>query len=83
MLATGGVSFARRSVLSLKYDDDFCRLGFVERQTGQMRIAPAGKIYYRPRRRARAGPFVRLDDIQSVFVEEERVLTEQFVQFRS
>jgi hypothetical protein len=47
-------------VLTLKYDDDFRRLGFVGRQTGQLRIAPVGKVYHRPRRRV--DTLVRLYD---------------------
>ena len=70
-------------MLTLKYDDDFRRLGFVGRQTGQLRIAPVGKVYHRRRRRARVDTLVRLYDIQSVAVEEERVVAEQFVQFRN
>ena len=61
-----------QSVLTLKYDDDFRRLGFVGRQTGHMRITPVGKGHHHPRRRIRVGALVRLYDIQSVAVEEER-----------
>ena len=32
-------------VLTLKYDDEFRRLGFVGHKTGQMRIAPVGNVY--------------------------------------
>src|SRR5258708_33641003 len=71
-----------QSVLALKYDDDFRRLGFVGRQTGQLRIAPVGKVYHRPCRRARVDTLLRLYDIQSVAVEEERVVAKHFVQFR-
>ena len=70
-------------MLTLKYDDDSRRLGFVGRQTGQFRIAPVGKVHHRPRRRTRAGTLNWLYDIQSVAVEEERVVAEQFVQFRN
>jgi hypothetical protein len=70
-------------VLALKFDDDFRRLEFVGRQTAQLRIAPVGKVYHCPRRRARVDTLVRLYDIQSVAVEEERVVAEQFVQFRN
>jgi hypothetical protein len=62
-----------RSVLTLKYDDDFGRLGFVGRQTGHFRIAPVGNVYYRPSWRARLRTIVRLYDIQSITVEEERL----------
>ena len=54
-----------QSVHTLKYDDDFRRLGFVGHQTGQLRIGPAGNIYHRPGRHARIGSLVRLYDIQS------------------
>jgi len=64
------------SVFSLKHDDDFRRLGFVRRQTGQMHIGPVGKVYHCRRPRAR----LRLDNIQSVAVEEKRLVAEQFVQ---
>ena len=68
---------------SLKYDDEFRRLGFVGHQTGPLRIAPVGNVYYRPSRRACLRIIIPLYDIQSVAVEEERVVAEQFVQFRN
>ena len=74
---------AIQSVLTLEYDDEFRRLGFVRCQSGPFRIAPVGNVYYRPRRRARLRIIIRLYDIQSVAVEEERVVAEQFVQFRN
>src|SRR5258708_7920199 len=72
-----------RSVRTLKYDDDFCWLGFMGQQTGQFHIAPISKVYHCPGRRDPRGTLVRLYDIQSVAVEEERVAAEQFGQFRS
>ena len=72
-----------RSMLTLKDDDDFRRLGFVGCQTGHSRIAPVGNVYYRPSRWARLRIIIGLYDIQSVAVEEERVVAEQFIQFRN
>jgi glutathione S-transferase len=69
---------AVRSVLTLKRDDHFCRFWFVWQQTSPLRIAPAGEIYHC----ARPGLLVLLYDIQSVAIEEERVIAKQFVQFR-
>jgi hypothetical protein len=66
-------------VLTLKHDDDFCRFWVVRQQTSPLRIAPAGEIYYCPG----PGILVLLHDIQSVAIEEERVIAEQFVQFHN
>src|SRR5262249_61678840 len=52
-------------------------------QARPWRGAPAGNIYPCPRRQARVSALVRLYDIQSVAVEKERVVAEQFVQFRN
>jgi len=40
-------------MLTLKYDDEFRRLGFVRCQSAPFRIAPVGNVYYRPSGRAR------------------------------
>src|SRR5438128_827409 len=72
-----------RSMLTLKDDDDFRRLGFVGCQAGHLRIAPVGNVYYRPSWWARLRIIIGLYDIQSVAVEEEGVVAEQFVQFRN
>jgi hypothetical protein len=78
------IADSSRSVLTLKYEDDFCRLGFVGNKAVRLRlVAPAGKIYHCPSRHAPVGVLVRLYDIQSVFVQEERVVAERFVQFRN
>ena len=79
-------SYQRRSmesVLALKYNDGFRWFGFVDRQTGHRRIAPVGKVYYRPSWCARKGIISRLDDVQPVIVEKERVVAKQFVQVRN
>lgn len=68
-------------MLTLKFDNDFRWLGFVGRQAGQLRIAPAGNVYHRPGWRARTGTLVWLYDIQPVAVEKESMVAEQFVQF--
>jgi hypothetical protein len=44
-----------------------------------LRIAPVGKVCDSPRRCVHLVVFVRLYDIQSVLVEEERVIAEQLV----
>jgi hypothetical protein len=68
-------------VLALKFDDDFRRLEFVGRQTAQLRIAPVGKVYHCPRRPpARTRRYSRS---ALRHIEEERVVAEQFVQFRN
>jgi hypothetical protein len=66
-------------VLTVKRDDDFCRFWFVRQKTGPLRITPVGEIYHCPR----PGTLVLLYDIQSVAIEEERVIAEQFVQLRN
>src|SRR3989442_1037859 len=48
-----------------------------------MGISPVGKIYHCPGTRTRGGILLRLNNVQSVDVEEERVVAEQFVQFRN
>src|SRR5262245_7998223 len=48
-----------------------------------MGIGPVGKIYHCPGTRTRGGILFRLNNVQSVDVEEERVVAEQFVQFRN
>jgi hypothetical protein len=78
-----GPTASVQSVLTLKYDDDFRRLRFVGQQTGQVRVTPVRKVYHSPRRHARAATLVRLYDVQSIAVEEERVVAEQLGQFRN
>src|SRR5215470_4360620 len=45
-----------------------------------MRITPVGKVHHSPRQLTRGTALIRLDNVQSVAVEEERVIAEQFVQ---
>jgi hypothetical protein len=72
-----------QSVLTLQYDDDFRLLGFVRHQAGKLCVTPIRDIHHSPGRHGCLGVVIRLYDIQSITVEEERVIAEQFVQFRN
>ena len=67
-----------------QFHDGAGRLGLVRRQLGEIIAAPIRKIddsgcLNFPAR----GPVSRLQNIQSIAVEQESVLSEQFVQFRN
>src|SRR5215468_1474431 len=68
-----------RSVFRLEHDDDIRRLGLVRRQAGQFRIAPVCKVYDCPFPSAPATDLPQFDDAQSIPVQEERVVAEQFI----
>jgi hypothetical protein len=72
-----------QSVLILKDDDDFRLLRFVRYQASELCVTPIRDIYNCPGRYAGVGVLVRLYDIQSITVEKERVIAEQFVQSRN
>jgi hypothetical protein len=65
-----------QSVLTLKYDDDFGLLGFVRHQAGELCVTPIRDVYHRPSRHGCLGMLVRLYDIQSITIEEERMIAE-------
>lgn len=68
--------------LDRKDDDQISRFGLMRRQAGRIGIAPVGKIYNR-RLLTRLRGLGRLHDVESVAVEEERVIPEQLVQLRN
>jgi hypothetical protein len=82
---SGPTAVRRRSVFrGPKFDDGVRQLGFVRRQAREIRIAPIRNVYDPRGLSACSRSLVRrLDDVQSVTVEEERVLPEQFVQPRN
>jgi hypothetical protein len=64
-------------VFGPKYDDDVGRLGLVRRQV--IRV-PVGKVYNLPRRSPCLSRLGRFHDVESVPVEEESMIPEQFAQ---
>ena len=72
-----------RSVFGLKFDDGVSRFRLVSSQVGRIGVAPIRKIY-NPRHLSsppsRLGG--RLHNVQSLAVEKESVIPEQFVQPR-
>jgi hypothetical protein len=72
------------SVLGPKLNDGVGWLGLVWRQAGEVRIAPIRKIHNSSRLNSRLGILAgRLHNVQSIAVEEERVIPEQFAQLRN
>ena len=64
-----------------KRDDDVRRFRLVKLETSRVVVAPVGKIYDLGRLSRRpGGGLSRLDDIQPIAVEEERVFPEQVLE---
>src|SRR5262249_41139189 len=71
-----------RSVLGPEHDQYLGRFGLVRLQTGRVALAPVGQVHDLRRAPCPISGFRRLDDIEALAVEEERVLAEQLVQLR-
>jgi hypothetical protein len=70
------------SVFGSKCDDNVGRFGFVRLQAIPIGVAPVGNVHHLGLC-TRARGLGRLHDVESVAVEEERVLPEQTVQLRN
>jgi hypothetical protein len=64
-------------------DDNVGRLRFVSLQATRIGVAPVGEIHDLSRLDTRLTSLGRLYDVESVAVEEERVLSVQAVQLRN
>jgi hypothetical protein len=71
------------SVSGANDDDNVGRLGFVSLQVIRIGVAPVGEIHHLGRLDARLTSLGRLDAVESVAVEEERVLSEHAIQLRT
>src|SRR5919201_4575057 len=71
------------SVSGANDDDNVGRFGFVGLQTIRIGVAPAGDIHHLRRLDTCPTSLGRFYDVESVAVEEERVLSVQAVQLRN
>jgi hypothetical protein len=72
-----------QSVSGANDEDNVGRFGFMSLQAIRIGVAPVGEIHHLSRLDTRPTSLGRLYDVESVAVEEERVLSKQFVQLRN